>query len=157
MTAVIALLGLIASAYALNPSLKEGYWTVHTVTVDQPGNKTSEGKYSLCRNHAFDAANEARAKQPGCTMKSQSVQGNKHSTEMSCVVAGTTINSNGFSTYNSDTSVHSETNATYSPAFMGMTAEKMTVDFTYVGSCPAGIQPGDRVNQNGTVMHLWKH
>jgi hypothetical protein len=40
---------------------------------------------------------------------------------------------------------------------MGKTSEKMTMDFAYVGSCPAGIQPGDRVSADGTVMHLWHH
>jgi hypothetical protein len=153
----IALLGLIGSAYALNPPLKEGYWSVHMLTVDQPGNKTIDGKYFLCRNHAFDAYTEARQNQPGCVIKSQSTQGNKRSVELSCQLGATTITSKGVATYNSDTSTHSETSATYSPAFNGMTSEKVTMDFAYVGSCPAGIQPGDRVNQNGMVMHLWRH
>jgi hypothetical protein len=155
--AAIALLGLFGTAYALNPPLKEGYWSVHTVTLSQPGNKTMDGKYFICRNHAYDAYVENRAQMPGCVIKSKSVQGNKYLTDLSCVVAGTTIATKSAMTYNSDASSHAETNSTYTPAFSGMTSEKMTMDFAYVGSCPAGIQPGDRVNQNGTVMHLWSH
>jgi hypothetical protein len=26
----------------------------------------------------------------------------------------------------------------------------------YIGNCPAGVQPGDRVNSDGTVIHLGK-
>jgi len=156
--ATIALLGLIGSAYALdNPPVKEGYWSVHSVTVDQPGNKTFDGKYFMCRNHAFDAYLETKKNVPGCVTKSQSVQGNKHYTELSCAMGGTTINSKSTVIYNGDTSLHSETDATYTPLFMGHSAEKMTMDFAYVGSCPAGIQPGGRVSQDGTVMHLWRH
>lgn len=158
LIAAIALMGLIGSAYAIdNPPLKEGYWSVHSVIVDQPGNKTTEGKYFMCHNHAYDNYVESMQKTPGCVIKSKSVQGNKHTVEMSCVVAGTTIASKSTGTYNSDTSVHNESSSTYTPAFYGKTSEKMTMDFAYVGSCPAGIQPGDRVNSNGTVMHLWKH
>jgi len=125
LIAAIALLGLIGSAYALDdPPIKEGYWSVHQVTVDQPGNKTIDGKYFICRNHAYDAYVETLKNVPGCV---------------------------------SDTSIHSETNATYTPLFMGHASEKMTMDFAYVGSCPAGIQPGDRVDQTGAVRHLWRH
>ena len=156
--ATIALLGLIGSAYALDdPPIKEGYWSVHQVTVDQPGNKTIDGKYFICRNHAYDAYVETLKNVPGCVAKSKSVQGNKHFTEMSCAVAGTNIDTKSTLTYNSDTSIHSETNATYTPLFMGHASEKMTMDFAYVGSCPAGIQPGDRVDQTGAVRHLWRH
>jgi hypothetical protein len=154
----IALLGLITSAYALdNPLLKEGYWSVHMITVSQPGKKTTDGKYFMCRNHAFDTYNESRPKQPGCVTKSQSLQGNKHSTEISCKVGTTTINTQSILFYNSDTSSRTETASTYSPAFMGMSSQNMTIDFAYVGSCPAGIQPGDRVDQHGGVTHLWMH
>jgi hypothetical protein len=30
------------------------------------------------------------------------------------------------------------------------------MDQKYVGSSPAGVQPGDRVNSDGTVIHLGK-
>jgi predicted homoserine dehydrogenase-like protein len=156
--AVLALLTAITSANALNaPALKEGFWSVHTVTTTNPGNKVSDGKYSICRNHAFDQHAEAAGKNMNCNIKSDSMQGNKHIVEMTCHVGPTTIVSKSVGTYQSDTSVHNETTASYAPAFMGNTLETMVMDFTYVGSCPAGVQPGDRVNQDGSVMHLWRH
>jgi len=70
LIAAIALLGLIGSAYALDdPPIKEGYWSVHQVTVDQPGNKTIDGKYFICRNHAYDAYVETLKNVPGCVQQ----------------------------------------------------------------------------------------
>ena len=69
----------------------------------------------------------------------------------------TTISTKSVGTYVSDTSVHTESTSTYTPAFMGQTRETMVVDWKYVGACPAGIQPGDRVASDGSVLHLWKH
>jgi hypothetical protein len=155
---LIAALALIATAHATdNPSIKEGFWTVHSVTTDNPGNKVLQGAYSICRNHAFDHHLDDAVGMPGCTVKSDSVQGNKHVVEMVCHAGATTIVSKTVNAYLSDTHVHTETDATYTPPMMGHTQENMVIDWTYAGSCPAGIQPGDRVNQNGAVMHLWKH
>jgi hypothetical protein len=52
---------------------------------------------------------------------------------------------------------HSETHTTYTPALAGTAESTMIMDQKYVGGCPAGIQPGDRIAANGTVNHLWKH
>jgi hypothetical protein len=154
----IALLCLLASAYAADaPAIKEGYWTVHTITTDNPGNSVSEGKYSICRSHAFDHFLDTRPKPAGCTTKADSFQGKQHIVEMVCKLGPTVLTNRDVSTYVSGTSIHSESNATYNPALEGHTSEKLVMDFTYAGACPANIQPGDRVNQNGLVMHLWKH
>src|ERR1035438_7763172 len=44
------------------PELKEGLWSIHTQSIDNPGNKKSDGKYTLCRNHAFDQSGLADRK-----------------------------------------------------------------------------------------------
>jgi hypothetical protein len=33
----------------------------------------------------------------------------------------------------------------------------MTMDQKYLGSCPAGVQPGDLTSADGKVTHLWNH
>ena len=148
----------IAIAIAANhPELKEGLWSVHSQTTDNPGNKKSEGSYTICRSHAFDQSVEALVKNmKGCTMN-ESFQGNKYSVEMHCTVGTTVIDSKGTTTFDGDTSTHSESHATYTPALAGMTDITMIEDQKYTGSCPAGIQPGDRTNADGTVIHLGKH
>jgi hypothetical protein len=39
----------------------------------------------------------------------------------------------------------------------GKTETIMISDAKYLGSCPAGMQPGDRLNANGTIVHGRKH
>ena len=138
------------------PVMKEGLWSIRTQTSDNSGNKNSDETYTLCRNHAYDKSSQDLAKTvPGCTKMSLSVQGGKMSTEVNCVVAGTTILTKGTGTV-SDTSSHSELHTTYSPAFNGMSEGTMIMDQKYLGSCPAGALPGDRTNANGSVIHLGK-
>ena len=59
-SAAVALLLPTANA-AEPPEMKEGLWSVHSQSVDSPGNTKSEGTYTLCRNRAFDES--VRAKQ----------------------------------------------------------------------------------------------
>jgi Protein of unknown function (DUF3617) len=150
---------LLSIAYATNlPELKEGLWSVHTQTINNPGNVKSEGTYTLCRNHAFDQAAEARAKSmKGCTMVSENFEGGKYSSQMHCVAAGTVIETKGTNTFQGDTSFHSESHATYTPPLSGITEMTIIVDQKHAGSCPVGTEPGDRTNSDGTVIHLGKH
>jgi hypothetical protein len=142
-------------AHAANPPLvKEGLWSIHTQSIDNPGNKKSEGTYSLCRDHSYD---QSMARARGCTTVSESVQEGKYSVASHCVVAGTVIESKQTTTFQGDTAYHSERHATYTPAFYGKTESTMIIDQRYVGSCPAGVQPGDRIGADGKVNHLGEH
>ena len=103
---VLALAALVVSAASAAdlPNVKEGFWTVHTQTVDNPGAKKSEGTYSLCRDHAFDQAATARAKSvKSCTTVSEHFQAGKYSVEMHCTVAGSVIETKGVTTFQNDT------------------------------------------------------
>jgi hypothetical protein len=153
----IALLFLIGTARAIDgPSLKEGFWSVHQVTTDNPGNKVTDGHYSICRNHAFDHHLDNAPKNPNCNFTTDTMLGNKHITSGTCHTQSTTITTKSTGTYLGDTAVHVENISTYSPALLGHTTETMVIDFKYTGACPAGIHPGDRVASDGTVLHLWK-
>ncbi|MGB7761006.1 MAG: DUF3617 family protein [Bryobacteraceae bacterium] len=158
MVSAVAALGLPLAHAADPPEMKEGLWSVHSQSIDSPGDKKSEGTYTLCRNHAFDQSVRAKAKDmKGCTKVSESFVGGKYSSESHCVLAGTVIDSKGTTTFQGDTSTHSESHATYTPPLHGISGMTMIMDQKYVGSCPAGVQPGDRTNADGTVLHLGKH
>jgi hypothetical protein len=155
--AAVALVLPIANA-ANPPESKEGLWSVHTQLIDNPGNKKSEGTYTLCRDHPYDESIRAKAKNmKGCTKISESFEGGKYSIEMHCVVAGTVVESKGTTTFQGDTSTHSETHATYNPPMGGISEMTVIMDQKYVGACPAGAQPGDRTDADGGVTHLGKH
>ncbi len=139
------------------PEMKEGLWSVHTQTADDPGNRKTEGTYTLCRNHAFDKDVEARVKTiKGCTMVNENMQSGKYSSQMKCAIGGITIESKGITTFQGDTSFHAEVHSTNTPPQNGVAATTMISDQKYVGSCPAGVQPGDRTNADGTVIHIGK-
>jgi hypothetical protein len=96
-------------------------------------------------------------KKVGCTTLKEDWPGSIYSVESHCIVAGTAVDSKGTVTYTGDTSAHSETRAMYTPALGGVSETTMIMDQKYVGSCPAGAQPGDLTNADGRVTHLWKH
>ena len=140
-----------------SPEVKEGLWSIQRHTIDNPGNKTSDSKSTICRNHAYDQYALSLAKNmKGCTT-SQSFQGGKYSSKGHCTIGATVVDSQGTVTYQGDTSAHSETHATYNPAMGGISETTMIVDQKYVGYCPAGAQPGDMTTADGRVTHLWKH
>ncbi|HUB79217.1 MAG TPA: DUF3617 family protein [Bryobacteraceae bacterium] len=137
------------------PEVKEGLWSVHMQFTDNPGNKKTEGSYSLCRDHAYDQRARARAKQiPGCTVTSENSAGGKYTVEMRCVKMGSTIEGKSVTTILSDTTVHSESHSTTNPPLAGVSEQTVVMDQKYTGSCPAGAKPGDRINSDGSIMHL---
>ncbi len=136
------------------PTLKAGLWDVRLQSVENPGDRHSEFNYQLCRDRAYDAAADARLKNvKGCTTVVKNLGGGSYSSASSCTVAGTTIVSTATSVFKSDGSTHSDSHATYTPAFNGKTEETMTQDQRYVGKCPADMQPGDTVAADGLVVH----
>lgn len=141
------------------PETKPGLWSVTNQTIDNPGsNKQVWPPMTVCRNHAYDQYVLSLAKSmPGCTTVSESTQGNKYFMDFRCIVVKTVIDSKGTTTFQGDTSAHSESHTTYTPAMDGKTETIMTSDSKYIGSCPAGMQPGDIKHANGTIMHGWKH
>jgi hypothetical protein len=138
------------------PQLKEGLWSIHSQTIDNPGNKKTESSSTICRSHAYDQHVQSIAKdRKGCTLN-ESFAGGAYTSEVHCVVAGAAIDTKGTSVYQGDASTHSESHTTYTPAFAGVSESTMVMDQKYIGSCPAGIQPGDRTAADGKVTHLWK-
>ena len=160
LVSLVAALALpIGAAHAVDhPQIKEGLWQIRTQSFDNPGNKKTEGTVTICRDHDFDKSVEALAKNvKGCTSINESFVGGKYSIEMRCETGGTVIVSKATGTFQGDTSTHTETHATYTPAFYGNTDTTMIQDQRYLGTCPAGMRPGDKKSQDGTIVHLGKH
>lgn len=145
-------------AYATDPpAVKEGLWSVHMEVTNNPGSQKSESSYTLCRDHAFDQlAREREKAMKGCSTVAENLQDNKYTSEIRCTSGTTTISSKGTTTYQGETVIHSETHASYSPAFSGTSETTIVRDEKYSGSCPAGVDPGDRTNADGTVIKLGK-
>jgi Protein of unknown function (DUF3617) len=157
--AATALLLLIGTAYAADlPELKEGLWSVHKQTTTNPENSKSDTTSTICRNHAYDQHVRSLMKSmKGCSVVSESLQGGTYVLETRCEITGTMVDSKGTVTSQGDNATHSETHATYTPAMAGISEMTIIMDQKYVGSCPAGVQPGDITQADGRVSHTWKH
>ena len=129
------------------PQLREGLWEIHGQRIENPGNRRTEFTYRLCRSHAYDRAMDDLVKnQKDCTTSFESLGGGRYASSSRCTAAGIVIESKGTYTYESNTSTRSESTATYDPAFHGKTDETLIQDQNYIGICPAGMRPGDRIN-----------
>lgn len=152
-----ALLLMIATVYAADdwPSLKEGFWSIHRETTDEPGNKKTIQDQWICRNHASDEKARARAEAmlKNCKTNLENHVGSKYETERECVVAGTTIHSKSTISVSGDSEFHSEETTTYTPAMADTTKTTMIVDQKYVGACPPGMEPGDIKGADGNIRH----
>jgi len=157
-SAAVALLLPIGIANAVDlPGQKEGLWSSHRQTIDNPGNNKTEQTSTICRNHAYDQYVLSLTKGvKGCTTVKENFQGGQYSIEAHCVVAGTVIDSKGTTTFQGDTAAHAESHSTYTPAMGGVSETTIVMDQKYVGSCPAGAQPGDITYADGRVTH-WRY
>lgn len=140
------------------PQIKEGLWSIHRVSSDNSESKKNETTSMLCRNHAYDAYARGLAKNmKGCTIVSETYVAGKYSVHTRCTIGGRVADSTGTTVFFGDTSSHSESHSTYSPALNGLSELTMIQDQKYMGSCPANMQPGDAKTAQGTITHLWRH
>lgn len=149
---------LVVALYAADrPAMKEGLWSIHTITIDNPGNKKAEGTRSICRNHEYDVRireqSEKRQKQI-CKVFTESSSGHILTAESECSVRGSVSKGKTVTTFNGDSSIHSETHATYTPALMGIAETTIIQDQKFTGTCPAGMQPGDFMDASGKITHI---
>ncbi len=146
------------AVYAADPpAVKEGLWSIHSTSVDNPGNKKTEGARSICRSHDYDVRIRRQATQRQkqiCKTYSETSSGNTLIVESECAVQGSVTKGKTVTTFNGDTSVHSETHATYDPALFGTAEMTMIQDQKYIGSCPAGMEPGDFMDASGKITHV---
>jgi hypothetical protein len=150
---IAALLALSAARAADPPPLQEGLWEVHGRTIEGPSGRTTTFIYQLCRNHAFDAAADAEVKSVReCNTSFDDLGGGRFASASSCNVGGRVIVSKGTYTYESATSTRSESHATYTPPFNGKSEETVVQDQRFVGPCPAGVNPGDRIMADGKLQ-----
>ena len=148
-----------ATAQAVNPpAMKEGLWSIRNQSSVTPENKSTDFTSTICRNHAYDQqVLEAAKTMKGCSTVSESMKGSNYSIQTHCVVGKTVIDTTSTVIFKGDAATHSETHATYTPAMGGVNGMTLIQDQKYLGSCPAGAQPGDMTRPDGTVVHLWKH
>jgi hypothetical protein len=145
---------LLAACSSAPPKLKPGLWQIQGQSVEKPLGTKTEFSYQLCRDRAYDAAQNAQLKNvKGCNTVLKNLGGGKFTSASNCKVGVTLIGSNGVTVFKNDAATHSETHATYAPPLKGKAEETMTEDQQYLGACPFGMRPGDTLGADGIVRH----
>lgn len=155
---MVAILSLIGFASAIDmPPMREGFWSIRTQTISNPGNVKTDFTQKICRNHAYDDSVRAKARnRPGCKVLNENLSGHTYTVEMECNIGGSVVHTKGVTTGTEGEASHSETHTTYSPALNGVSDTMMIMDQKYLGSCPSGTEPGDIIRADGTVLHTGK-
>jgi hypothetical protein len=154
---VLCALAIAVARAASPPQLQQGLWEIRVQSTENPGAKKTEYAFRLCRDHAYDKETDDLVKNnKSCTTKLQSLGSDRFSAASRCTLSGIVIVSQGLSVYQNGGSVHSESAATYTPPLYGKTDETMIEDQRYLGSCPAGMKPGDRMMADGSIVHRAK-
>ncbi len=149
----LALLLISLAQAASAPALKEGLWEVRGQIIENPGAKQTQFAYRLCRNHAYDKAMDDRVRTvKGCSTSFDNLGHGRFAAASRCTLDNVVIDSKGTTVYESDTAMHSDSRSTYSPAYRGRTDETIVEDQHYLGPCPAGVQPGDRLMPDGSLQ-----
>jgi hypothetical protein len=147
-------LALLAGCGSAPPKLKGGLWEIRGQSVEKPLGTKTEFSYQLCRDHAYDTAQEAQLKSvKGCNTVLKNLGNGTFTSASNCKVGVTVIGSQGITVFKNDVATHSETHATYSPPLKGKAEETMTEDQQYLGACPLGMRPGDTRGADGIVRH----
>lgn len=154
MKLFVLALTLLTGCSTAPPKLKQGLWEIRGQSVEKPLGTKTEFSYQLCRDHAYDEAQNTQLKSvKGCNTVLKNAGGGKFTSASNCRVGVTLIGSNGVTVFKKNAATHSETHATYAPPLNGKAEETMTEDQQYLGACPPGMRPGDTLGTDGIVRH----
>ncbi|HEY3731896.1 MAG TPA: DUF3617 family protein [Steroidobacteraceae bacterium] len=143
----LMLLCVAAGAYGGDyPAIKEGLWTT-TTTLSGGNHPPQTGK--MCNSTTIMQQVIDRQKKPDqpCRIVNMTHSGSVYTQQTECLVDGTVKKSTSITTFTGDTLVHTE---------IRHEGGALTVvsDSKYLGSCPAGMQPGDYVGDDGMKLNV---
>ncbi len=134
------------------PQLKEGLWSIQGYRTNSSNPDKQAFNAKLCRDQTYDNHSHAFVTTvKECSSQIVAQKPNLYSTKITCTVGATTIVSTTTVTYQSDTSVHSDSQTTYTPALQGKTSASIVQDQLYLGPCPANMKPGDTDPPNAGI------
>jgi hypothetical protein len=149
--ALIAAYGATAAADDFKPPpMKDGLWEAHTVQV-MGGKTMADMVIKMCQTKELTASSEAFAKEMRKTNQCTSTVTQTGNTvvEDSHCTKGPTAGDVSHTVYShvGDTASHVEMRM-----HIGGTETSTVSDMKYLGSCPAGIKPGDVIMPDGKVV-----
>ncbi|MGO9426449.1 MAG: DUF3617 domain-containing protein [Steroidobacteraceae bacterium] len=147
--AVVSVLSGIAGADEFKPPpMKDGLWETHS-TQTQQGRTVFDTSVKMCRSKeltkSMQSSGEEFRKKYACTSAVTQPSPNTYAEESRCAKgpnAGSVTKI--IYTYQGDTASHTEMHMND-----GKTETVVVIDAKYLGSCPAGMKPGDVVMPDG--------
>ena len=127
------------------PPTKEGLWETHSIQTQQ-GKTMSDSTVKMCQSNeltkSMQSNGEELRKKNECTSSVTQPSANTYVEESRCAKGPSPGSvTKVIYTHQGDTSSHTEMHMT----LLGKTETVMLIDAKYVGSCPAGMKPGDLI------------
>lgn len=151
MVALSTYTGLAAADEFTPPPMRDGLWTTHTKQI-QHGKTVIDMSIKICHSQALTNSMKATGqeirKRNNCTSTVTKPSSNSIVEESSCAKgpnAGRVTKL--LYTFQGDTGSHMEMHSG-----AGNSETVMIVDSSYVGSCPAGMKPGDSMMADGKII-----
>jgi uncharacterized protein DUF3617 len=136
------------------PKRKPGLWEI---TLGPGDNK----RPSRTARYCIDAATESLLNgfagsmtQKGCSRNEVHAEGTRFVVDSVCTVDKSQVTGHAVITPTGDTSFHMEIHSHFEPPLYGPADVEMTQDSKWLGSCPAGMQPGDMITATGVNVNL---
>jgi hypothetical protein len=151
VAALSASIGIGRADEFKRPPTKEGLWETLSTQIQQ-GKTVSHGSAKMCQSkditESMRVNGEELRKKNACTSTVTRPSPNTYIEESRCAKgpsAGSVTKV--VYTHQGDTASHTEMHMT-----LGNTETVMIMDAKYLGSCPAGVKPGDLIMSDGKVI-----
>jgi hypothetical protein len=149
LLAVLSALAGIAGADEFKPPpMKDGLWETHSTQVQQ-GKTVFDTSAKMCQSKeltkSMQSSGEELRKRNACTSTVTQPSPNTYVEESRCAKGPNAGSVTKITyTYQGDTASHTEMHTNN-----GKSETVMIIDAKYLGSCPAGMKPGDAVMADG--------
>ncbi len=149
LVAVVSVVSGIAGADEFKPPpMKDGLWETHSIQTQQ-GKTVFDTSAKMCQSKeltkSMQSNGEEFRKKNACTSVVTQPSPNTYTEESHCAKGPNAGSVTKITyTYQGDTASHTEMHMND-----GKTETVMVIDAKYLGSCPAGMKPGDVVMPDG--------
>jgi len=159
----LALLGAAASAAAADefPKLRPGLWEMTTTSTRaqaQPAQAAQPARTTLL---CLDASVQQEMYRMSmgmmagmCSRHDFKYAAGKVTTEATCDMGGTKMESKAVMTLQGDTAYRTEAHATFDPPMMGSRESTSIIEGRHVGPCKPGQKPGDMTLPTGQTLNI---
>jgi len=156
-TAVVV--ALAAPAFAAPPldipPLRPGLWEATTATPNRTQPRPAVTRLCIDKQTQRSVVDQLVLAMPRmCSRYQYAMRGGRLVTDSSCTLGASTIEGRTETTFFRDVAYRTEVVGHVGPTGRAGGQQRAVIDGRHVGSCPAGMKPGDMVLPNGLTLNL---